>query len=78
MFCRLFHYRLVGIPSPDLGNEVILFHDPDYLFVVHDNLLFPFQPHFNLSPAVFGLALIKDFLDEQIVIAIFICLVSAF
>jgi len=35
--------------------------------MVHDHIILPFQMHFYLAPAVFGLTFVKDFFDQQVI-----------
>jgi hypothetical protein len=57
--CRLFHYCLVRILLSDLNAQTILSHNSAYLFMIHFDLLFPFQLHLDRPPAVFSFALIE-------------------
>jgi hypothetical protein len=77
VFRRLFHDRSVEISSPDLRYQAILSHDPDYFLVVHLDLSFSLQPHFDCPPAVFRLALVKDFFDQKIITIILVGFIRA-
>jgi hypothetical protein len=76
MLGRFLHNGAIWIYSPNLGKQPIFFHYPDYFLVIHHYFFVSPQPHFNGSKSVFGFALLKQFIDCQIVRIVFVLIVS--